>query len=352
LQRVAAAAMRWAERAMSLETRAPADDAATKGERPRVSLVVPVRDEEKSLPELIGGINRQTYPPAEIIIVDGGSVDRTLDLARQMTAGDVRCRVLEAGDGSPGRNRNVGAEAARHPWVAFIDAGTWPEPAWLEHLVEAARTPGAEVVYGNYEPVEGSFFERCAALAYPAPKVDRAGGRMRGPSAASLMLRREAWRKAGGFPDMRAAEDLVFFGRIDDGGFKVAWAPRATVRWQLQPTFTLTFRRFVLYSMHNVWAGRQWDWHHGVARQYALVAPFIGLSALHTPWWLVAIPLWLAARVFRNVWRRREGRGLLWAVSPARFAGVASILLTIDLATFVGWAKAKRGKRPKGAGSA
>ena len=138
---------------MSLETSARADDAPTS-ERPRVSLVIPVRDEENSLPELLDGINRQTYPPAEIIIVDGGSVDRTLDLARQMTAGDVRFCVLDAGDGTPGRNRNVGAEAAENTWVAFIDAGTRPEPAWLEHLVEAARRSGAEVVYGNYEPVE------------------------------------------------------------------------------------------------------------------------------------------------------------------------------------------------------
>jgi hypothetical protein len=72
---------------------------------------------------------------------------------------------------------------------------------------------------------------------------------------------------------------------------------------------------------------------------------FIALGALHTPWWLLGLPLWLAARVSRNVWRRRDGRGLMWAVNPGRFAGVALILLTIDLATFVGWAQAKRRRR-------
>ena len=200
-------------------------------------------------------------------------------------------------------------------------------------------------MYGNYEPVEESFFERCAALSYPMAKMERPGGRMRGPSAASMMLRREVWEEVGGFPDMRAAEDLVFFGRINDGGFKVAWAPRATIWWHLQPTLALTFRKFLLYSEHNVRAGRQWDWHHGVARQYAVVVLFIVLGVLHTPWWLIGIPLWLGARVFRNVWRRREGRGFFWAASPARLGGVALILLTIDLATFVGWVKAKRGKR-------
>ena len=124
--------------------------------------------------------------------------------------------------------------------------------------------------------------------------------------------------------------------------------PRATVWWHLQPTLALTFRRFALYSMHNVWADRQWDWHHGLARHYALVVLLIAMSVLHAPWWLLGIPLWLAARVFRKVWRRREGRGLFWAANPARLASVGLILLTIDLATFVGWARARRGKRQEG----
>lgn len=163
---------------------------------------------------------------------------------------------------------------------------------------------------------------------------------MRGPSTASLMLRREVWRKVGGFPDMRAAEDLIFMGRIERGGYKIAWAPRATVWWQLQPDLARTFRKFVLYSKHNVWAGRQWDWHYGIARQYAVVALFVLLAFLHSGWWFAGVALWLAARVFKSVWRRREGRPIAWALNPARLAGVGVIILTIDLATFIGWAQA------------
>jgi cellulose synthase/poly-beta-1,6-N-acetylglucosamine synthase-like glycosyltransferase len=303
--------------------------------------VIPVRDEEESLPALIDAIRRQTLAPAEVIIVDGGSTDRTLEVARRLTAGDETCRVLAAGAGTPGRNRNVGAEAATNEWVAFTDAGAWPEPDWLERLVDAAARDGsAEVVYGNFEPVESAFFEQCAALVYPPPKVERPGGRMRGPSTASMMLRREVWQRVGGFPDMRAAEDLVFMDRVEAGGFRVAWAPDATVWWQLPPTLARTVDRFVLYSKHNVWAGRQRAWHYGVARQYAVAALFALLALLHSPWWLLAVGLGLGARVFRSVWRRREGRNLRWALNPARLAGVGVMLVTIDLATFVGWAQA------------
>ncbi|HZB46583.1 MAG TPA: glycosyltransferase [Pyrinomonadaceae bacterium] len=318
-------------------------ETAPRVERVPVSVVVPVRDEEASVASLVEALKGQTYRPAEVVIVNGGSVDRTAEVVRALTAGDERFRLLEAAAGTPGRNRNLGAEAAAHEWLAFTDAGTRPVAEWLEELVRAAEADaGAQVVYGNYEPVVGSYFERCAALAYPPPKVLRPGGKMtRGPSTASMMMRREVWQTLGGFPDLRAAEDLIFMSRVSAAGFEVAWAPGATVWWQMQPGLARTFRRFVLYSKHNVRAGRQWDWHYGVARQYAVAAVFVLLGIVHSPWWLAGLPLWLGARVFKSVWRRREGRGLLWALNPAQLAGVAVILLAIDAATFVGWAQAK-----------
>lgn len=313
----------------------------------KISLVVPLRNEEATLPALVESITRQTRPPEEIVLVDGGSTDGTAALIRRLADTDERIRLIEIAPATPGRGRNVGIDAASNEWVALTDAGLTLEPAWLEELARAVeRDAGVEVVYGNYEPVVDTLFERCAALTYPPPKQEREGGRMRGPSTASMMLRREVWRRLGGFPDLRAAEDLIFMQRIERAGCRVAWAPRATVWWQMQPGFGRTFRKFTLYSKHNVWAGRQADWHYGVARQYALFAPLVVLALVHSAWWLGLVALLFAARVGRGIWRRREGRGLVWALNPVRFAGVALILLTIDAATFTGWAQAALHARP------
>ena len=306
-----------------------------------VSLVIPVRDEERSLPALISSIRAQTYPAAEVVIVDGGSTDRTVEVGRSLTAGDARFRFVEAGEATPGRGRNVGAEAARNPWIAFTDAGITLDPDWLAHLAAVAEDdPAADIVYGNFEPDTNTFFERCAALAYVPPRATREGASMRGPSIASALVRREVWRRAGGFPDLRAAEDLIFMERVEALGARTRWAPAATARWQLQPTLARTFRKFALYSKHNVWAGRQRFWHYGVARQYAVALAFVALAFAHSPWWLAAPAAGLAARAARSVWRRREGRGLAWALNPVRLAGVCLVLLAVDLATFVGWAQA------------
>jgi glycosyltransferase involved in cell wall biosynthesis len=306
-----------------------------------ISLVVPLRDEAATVQMLLDSIASQTRQPDEIVLVDGGSVDNTVEQLRAASLHDERIRVVEAGEASPGRGRNIGIENARYDWIALTDAGIRLEPTWLERLVEAVkRNPEVSIVYGNYEPITTSFFERCAALSYPAPKQQWPGGWMRAPFIASTLLRREAWKTAGGFPDLRAAEDLIFLERLREHGFKEAWAPTATVWWQLQPTLGRTFRRSSLYSRHNVWVGRQWDWHYGVARKYILALPFIVLAIAHSLWWLLVPLLVMLARVAWSIWRRREGRGVLWMLNPAQFLTVAIIILTIDAATFIGWAQA------------
>ena len=308
----------------------------------KVSVVIPVRNEVNSLPELIASLRSQTFPPAEVVIVDGGSTDKTVATARQLTAGDDRFRVVEAGQATPGRGRNIGIAAARYDWIALADAGSRLESEWLERLVKVVQgDPEIAFVYGNFEPIVDSFFTRCASLAYIVPKQMRPGGPIRVPCIASSLVRRETWRQVGGFPDLRAAEDLMFIEKIEQQGYKVGWAQQATIWWHLQPTLSATFKRFEVYSRHNVWAGRQRGWHYGIARQYLLMLVLVVLALVHSPWWLVVIALGLAARVAKSIWRRRRERsGLGWLFNPIQFLGVAVIILTIDLATFVGWAQA------------
>ena len=197
-----------------------------------------------------------------------------------------------------------------------------------------------DIVYGNYAPVVRTLFEKCAAIAYVPPQRPDV---IRGRSIASCLLRKDVWSAVGGFPDMRAAEDLAFMDAVDAAGFRAAYAPKAMVHWQLRPGLASTYSKFVLYSMHNVWAGRQWDWHYGIARQYAVLLPLVILAALHSWWWLVGIGLWLSARTAKRIVSHRFEYGLLSLINPLIVLGVAGLILTIDLATFVGWAKARFG---------
>lgn len=310
----------------------------------KISLVIPVKNEAASIAHLLNSIAHQTRLPDEVVIVDGGSSDRTPELIEQWMNENNKhgwVSVICLAEATPGKGRNLGIAQAKYDWVALTDAGIRLESDWLQRLCQAVeQNAELKVVYGNYEPVTRTFFERCAALAYVAPKQLRNGNLVRGAFIASSLMRRDVWEAVGGFPDLRAAEDLIFMREIAARGFKTGWATEATVWWQLRPTLWQTFRKFVLYSRANVLAGQQHDWHYGVARQYIAALGLAILGLFLSPWFWLALPVGYGARVMKCIWSKREGRPWLQSLNPAQFAGVMLILLTIDLATFIGWGQA------------
>ena len=322
-----------------------------------ISLVVPVRNEEESIEQLIESIGWQTLRPDEVVFVDGGSTDRTVEILERFAAGDSKIKLIKTSGATPGKGRNLGIEAAANDWIALTDAGIRLDDKWLEELVNVILPPGpsatspnqlrepepgAVIVYGNYTPEIGNLFERCAAIAY-VPSQGASG--IRAKFIASSMLKKQVWEKVGGFPDMRAAEDLMFMEAAEAARFQVAFAPEAMVHWQLRPDVESTFKKFVLYSKHNVWAGRQWDWHYGIARQYIFLVPFVLLAIFHSWWWLLAIPAWVGARTAKRILAHRYDFELSALFNPIVFVGVAGLILVIDAATFVGWAQARESKQ-------
>lgn len=301
-----------------------------------------MRDEESSVCELIESIKSQTREPDEVILVDGGSTDRTVEVAREHIGTDHRFRILQIGPASPGRGRNEGIAAASYDLIALTDAGIRLEREWLENLekVFAAQEAegSADIVFGNFHPIRDSFFEKLAALTYVPPSGSDGH---RGRSIASCLLEKRVWETVGGFPDSRAAEDLFFIEKAERMGFRHQFAPGAAVHWQLRPDLLSTYRKFFLYSKHNVLAGRQWDWHYGIARQYALLLPFLVLAIIHSFWWLLAFPVWLLLRSTKRILSHRREAGWSAAFDPLNLGGVSLLIIVIDIATFAGWIRAK-----------
>lgn len=304
----------------------------------KISLVIPMKNENSSLAELINSIERQTYQPDEVILVDGGSTDGTAAIAERITKSNPKYKIIKTPQASPGRGRNIGAENAFCEWIAFTDAGIKLDSDWLKRLVEKAlQNSDLDIVYGNFAPIINNTFVQSAALTY-VPPLNADGNR--GKSIASCLLKKKVWEAVGGFPDLRAAEDLIFMEQAEKFGFKHDFAPEAKVYWQLRPDVGSTFRKFVLYSKFNVWAGKQADWHYGIAKQYLIVLPFVLLAIFHSPWWLLAVALWLSARTVKRILPHRREHGFAPFYNPIILLGVGLLSLVIDAATFIGWGQA------------
>lgn len=304
----------------------------------RVSLVIPVRDEETSISTLFESIMCQTRLPDEVVFVDGGSRDSTVSIIDQFAERHPFVRVITSDDATPGKGRNLGTEAALNDWIAYTDAGIVLECDWLESLIEVCQLfPEAEVVYGNYNPIVDTRFERLACVSYcPPMKSDS----IRGRSVVSMLLRKSVWEKVGGFPDLRAAEDLIFMEKISEAGFISHDAPDASVNWHLRPDFSSTFKKFELYSRKNASIGRTHDWHRGIARQYLLMLPFILLGLVDSYLWLIAVPAWFVLRAVRRSIAHRYQFGPNLIVNPLNLMGLVALIVLIDVATFTGWSRA------------
>lgn len=301
-----------------------------------VSVAVPSMNEEHSILRLLEALAAQTLRPAEIVVADGGSTDRTRELVREFAARfDVPVSLVEAERGLPGRNRNMAIARASSEWVACVDAGTVPRADWLEKLVEAARRDAeARVVFGQYEALAGNFFTRCAAVTYVPPP----GEPVR--STASCLIHRSAWERAGRFrEDLRSAEDLLFFRALDASSVPTTHATEAFVAWELRPTLASTFVKFKTYARSNLRAGLAREWQYGVARFYAVLVALFAAGLFFRPLWLT-LPLLLVARGARRVWRwhARESASQRVAAlfNVPRLLMVTWLNFVIDVAMFCG----------------
>ncbi|HEX6189887.1 MAG TPA: glycosyltransferase [Pyrinomonadaceae bacterium] len=308
----------------------------------KISVVIPVRNEEESLPILLDGLMGQTRQPEEIVITDGGSTDRTPRVIEEYIERGAPIHLVRTSMAMPGRGRNLAAERATSEWLAFTDGGMRVAGNWLEGMAERAEREGVDVVYGGMDPVVDTFFKECAAIAYVKPPKESSGTQVRPQFIASALMRRSVWQAVGGFPEhLRSAEDLLFMNKVSEAKFRTVFAPDAKVFWNLQPTFWRTFKRFYIYSRHNIRAGLAQQWHANIFTQYAMIL-ISGLPALAFGWrWWVAatIALWLLALTARSILSIRRNRSCLPAGAlrnAARTAMIVAILAVIDLATFLG----------------
>jgi glycosyltransferase involved in cell wall biosynthesis len=309
----------------------------------KVSVIVPVRDEEQSIRELLDSLLTQTRPPDEIVITDGGSVDATPQIIEQYMQRGAPVRLIRAGAALPGRGRNLAAAAAQFDWLAFTDAGIRLDRDWLEQLIARAERENAiDVVYGSWEPIVDSFFKECAAISYVSPPVAMGDGVVMRPRAVvSMLLRREAWRAVDGFPeDLRSAEDLLFMNRLEHAGYRTVFEPRAQVRWNLRPTLADTWKRFLIYSRNNIRAGLWRQWQAKILSRYAVLALVLALALIFDPrfvWMPVAAwLLLLAARAFVSLRRNRNCYPASFARNLLRAVLIMCVLAVLDAAAIGG----------------
>jgi glycosyltransferase involved in cell wall biosynthesis len=182
---------------------------------PLVSVVIPVYNAERYLAESVRSALGQSWPEIEVLIVDDGSTDNSLRIARKLAV-DPRVRLLSGGNGGPARARNLGILEARGEFIAFLDA----DDLWLPHKLERqiplfSESPAPGVVYSQRLTIDAA---GAALEGYRPPVLD---GRILDEMwvdnficMSSAVVRRDVFEGVGLLDEsLRMSEDFDFWLR-------------------------------------------------------------------------------------------------------------------------------------------
>jgi glycosyltransferase involved in cell wall biosynthesis len=211
-----------------------------------ISVVIPVRDAMPWLEvQLQALVDQQYVDNFEIVVVDNGSVDGSIEVAR---AWADRHSIVRWMDGSqivgPSAARNLGVAASRGNLVAFCDADDVVRPGWLA---------GCSTALADADLVAG-VFDFWSLNGYPASPLRPAAtdqlGFLPAGLGANLAVRRPAFDAVGGFAeDLTVGEDIDLCWRLQLRGCHFEIAPDAVVSKRDHPGFARSFRHGSTYGL-------------------------------------------------------------------------------------------------------
>jgi len=179
-----------------------------------VSVIVPALNEAEALPETLASLARQSVPPLEVLVVDGGSTDDTAGAASRCGA-----RVLHAPAGR-GRQLHAGALASRGSVFLFLHADTRLPPDGIRDVLCASRSAAG----GKFRLA----YDRRHPLLRAVAHVSRYPWAWTSYGDSAFFATRAAYERIGGFEDVPLFEDVRFYRQLRGAG-RVAVLPSPVV---------------------------------------------------------------------------------------------------------------------------
>ncbi len=117
----------------------------------KVTVIMPVYNEQSYLATALDSVLSQTLSDIEIICIDDGSTDASLEILKEYHTKDERVRILTENNAGPALARNNGIKRARGEYLAFLDADDFYEPTFLEKLYGLAKEENLDIAIAKYD---------------------------------------------------------------------------------------------------------------------------------------------------------------------------------------------------------
>lgn len=224
-----------------------------------VSIIIPCYKQAHLVAKAIQSALDQTYPPAEILVIDDGSPD---DVPAALAPFGDRVRLIRQANAGLSAARNAGLAVAGGDCCLFLDSDDWLAPEALQKHVEARSVAGADVTVSGWREVDPQgnvVHERLT----PSLHVDAFHGLLRENLAVAhcFLAPRSALLAAGGFDvRLRSCEDWEMWIKLAAAGCKFAVVPGALAFYLRYPGSMSKNRERMYDSVGTIVA--RWGRHH------------------------------------------------------------------------------------------
>jgi len=208
----------------------------------KCSVVIRCLNEERHLPFLLDSLARQTLKPFEIIVVDSGSRDGTVSIARSKGA---RVINIPPSEFSFGRALNVGARAATGEILVMASAHTYPmTESWLDELTRPFSNPQVALVYGGQTGDHRSKFSEVQLLKQWFPPESCESQTHSFCNNANAAVRRSIWETMPYDEQIPALEDIHWAKRAIERGFRIVYQAQAGIVHVHEESYSHVYRRY------------------------------------------------------------------------------------------------------------
>lgn len=217
-----------------------------------VSIIIPALNEERMIGLCLESLARLAFAHDrfEVLVVDNGSRDRTLEIAETFRD-RLNLKIVQKTNVRISTLRNLGARAAVGDIVAFLDADCLAQEDWLDRIVELANADGAGVLGAYYLlPDDSTWVGRTWHRYQEAPK----SGEVSHVPAGDLIMRRKDFLRLGGFDEtIQTNEDYELCERARKSGMQVMAYPRiGVVHLGTAQSLHVFFRKQAWHGTHVI----------------------------------------------------------------------------------------------------
>lgn len=221
----------------------------------KITLIITTKNEIHSIDALMQSIVDQTRKPDEVVIVDSKSSDGTYERLTTYWKKHIKTLVVISKKCYRAEGRNIAISKASSSLIVITDAGCILDKHWLERIISPLEEKRCDCVSGYYaykkiSPIKEAMAAFMLVLPSKVNKDDFL------PATRSMALTKEAWEKAGKFPeDLYSSEDYIFAHRLVNTHVRIQFVKDAIVFWSPPESMFEFTKKIYEFAYHDIRGG-------------------------------------------------------------------------------------------------